>query len=42
LFDLEAKLRPVGINDRKVLLALKKKKKEHEEKGLAFDGKFYT
>jgi Zn-dependent oligopeptidase len=37
--DLEAKLRPVGINDRKVLLALKKK--EHEEKGLSFDGEFY-
>ena len=37
--DLEAKLYPVGINDREVLLALKKK--EHEEKGLSFDGEFY-
>ena len=37
--DLEAKLLPVGINDREVLLALKKK--EHEEKGLPFDGEFY-
>ena len=37
--DLEAKLRPVGIKDREVLLALKKK--EYEEKGLAFDGEFY-
>ena len=31
---------PVGIKDREVLLALKKK--EHEEKGLAFDGEFYN
>ncbi|KAF8809568.1 metallopeptidase MepB [Phlegmacium glaucopus] len=37
--DLEAKLLPVGIKDREVLLAIKKK--EHEEKGLAFDGEFY-
>lgn len=37
--DLEAKLYPVGIKDREVLLALKKK--EYEEKGLAFDGEFY-
>jgi hypothetical protein len=32
-------LYPVGIKDRDVLLALKKK--EYEEKGLAFDGEFY-
>jgi len=37
--DLEAKLLPVGIQDREVLLAIKKK--EYEEKGLAFDGQFY-
>jgi metallopeptidase MepB len=37
--DLQAKLLPVGIKDRDVLLALKKK--ECEEKGLAFDGEFY-
>ena len=30
---------PVGIKDREALLAIKKK--EHEEKGLAFDGEFY-
>lgn len=37
--DLESKLLPIGIKDREVLLALKKK--EYEEKGLAFDGEFY-
>ena len=31
---------PVGINDREVLLALKKM--EHEEKGYSFDGEFYV
>jgi Zn-dependent oligopeptidase len=32
-------LLPVAIKDREVLLAMKKK--EYEEKGLAFDGEFY-
>ncbi|KAF9468572.1 hypothetical protein BDZ94DRAFT_1153665 [Collybia nuda] len=39
LTDLEEKLRPVGIKEREILLAMKKK--EHEEKGLPFDGNFY-
>ncbi|PPQ65870.1 hypothetical protein CVT26_000804 [Gymnopilus dilepis] len=39
LNDLEEKLVPVGIKDRETLLAIKKK--EHEAKGLQFDGNFY-
>ncbi|KAG5638172.1 hypothetical protein H0H81_001469 [Sphagnurus paluster] len=39
LNDLETKLRPVGIKEREILLALKKK--EHAEKDLPFDGEFY-
>ncbi|KII91031.1 hypothetical protein PLICRDRAFT_39628 [Plicaturopsis crispa FD-325 SS-3] len=39
LDDLEQKLRPVGIKEREILLALKKE--EHAEKGLPFDGEFY-
>lgn len=37
--DLENKLRPIGLQDRKTLLALKKE--EHAEKGYPFDGEFY-
>ena len=37
--DLEARLYPIGIKDREVLLALKKR--ECEEKDFAFDGEFY-
>ncbi|KAI6016480.1 hypothetical protein BKA83DRAFT_4336729 [Pisolithus microcarpus] len=37
--DLEAKLRPVGIKEREILLALKKD--EHEKHGFPFDGEFY-
>lgn len=37
--DLEAKLRPVGIKEREILLSLKKE--EHEKRGLPFDGEFY-
>ncbi len=37
--DLENKLRPIGLQDRKNLLALKKE--EHAEKGYPFDGQFY-
>ncbi|KAG2069924.1 zincin [Suillus decipiens] len=39
LDDLEAKLRPVGERERKILLQLKKE--EHEKRGLPFDGEFY-
>ncbi|KAI0349471.1 Metalloprotease [Trametes cingulata] len=39
LSDLQQKLRPVGLRDREKLLALKQR--EHEEKGLPFDGEFY-
>ncbi|KAF8521045.1 metallopeptidase MepB [Gautieria morchelliformis] len=39
LDDILAKLKPVGIKDRQVLLALKKE--EHLEKGLPFDNEFY-
>ncbi|KJA24053.1 hypothetical protein HYPSUDRAFT_53952 [Hypholoma sublateritium FD-334 SS-4] len=39
LDDLESKLLPVGLKDREILLAMKKK--EHEAKGLPFDGEFY-
>ncbi|KAG6901007.1 hypothetical protein C0995_002539 [Termitomyces sp. Mi166 len=39
LNDLESKLRPVGIKERETLLALKKK--EHEDKGIPFNGEFY-
>ncbi|KAI8969619.1 Metalloprotease [Trametes punicea] len=40
LTDLEQKLRPIGLNDRLNLLALKKK--EHEEKCYPFDGELYV
>ncbi|KAF9481172.1 metallopeptidase MepB [Pholiota conissans] len=39
LDDLESKLLPVGLKDKETLLAMKKK--EHEAKGLPFDGQFY-
>lgn len=39
LDDLETKLRPVGEKEREILLALKKK--DHEARGLPFDGEFY-
>ncbi|KAG6917455.1 hypothetical protein DXG01_002432 [Tephrocybe rancida] len=39
LNDLEGKLRPVGEKERDILLTLKKK--EHNAKGLPFDGEFY-
>lgn len=39
LDDLEQRLRPVGLKERDVLLAMKRD--EHAEKGFAFDGKFY-
>lgn len=37
--DLEQRLKPVGTKERTVLLEMKKK--EHEAKGLPFDGEFY-
>ncbi|KAI0372191.1 Metalloprotease [Pilatotrama ljubarskyi] len=40
LSELEQKLRPVGLKDREALLALKKR--EHESKGLPFDGELYV
>ncbi|THH27312.1 hypothetical protein EUX98_g6872 [Antrodiella citrinella] len=39
LADLEQKLRPVGVKERDILLALKKE--EHDKLKLAFDGEFY-
>ncbi|KAJ7366807.1 metallopeptidase MepB [Mycena albidolilacea] len=39
LDDLETKLTPVGLKDRDTLLALKKK--EHEERGLPYDGNLF-
>ncbi|KAG2009857.1 metallopeptidase MepB, variant 2 [Coprinopsis cinerea AmutBmut pab1-1] len=39
LDDLESKLRPVGEKEKAILLELKKK--DHEERGLPFDGNFY-
>jgi metallopeptidase MepB len=39
LDDLESKLRPIGIKEREILLAMKKT--EHEQKGYPFDGEFY-
>jgi len=39
LDDLETKLRPVGEKEREILLSLKKK--DHEARGLPFDGEFY-
>ncbi|EIW59235.1 Metalloprotease [Trametes versicolor FP-101664 SS1] len=40
LTDLEQRLRPVGLQDRAVLLALKQK--EHAERDLPFDGELYA
>lgn len=37
--DLEAKLQPVAVKEREVLLALKKE--EHEKRDLPFDGELY-
>lgn len=39
LDELETKLRPVGEKERDILLEMKRK--EHEAKGLPFDGNFY-
>lgn len=38
LDELEQKLRPIGLKEREVLLALKKA--EHEQRGIPFDGEF--
>ena len=38
LAELEQRLRPVGLKEREVLLAMKRD--EHAEKGFAFDGEF--
>lgn len=40
LSDLEQKLRPLGLKEREVLLALKQE--EHKAKGLPLDGEYYT
>ncbi|KAL0960667.1 hypothetical protein HGRIS_005696 [Hohenbuehelia grisea] len=39
LDDLESKLRPVGLKEREILLAMKEA--EHKEKNIPFDGEFY-
>jgi metallopeptidase MepB len=39
LDDLEQKLKPVGVQERQILLAIKKE--EHAKLGLPFDGEFY-
>lgn len=40
LDDVEQRLRPVGVQERATLLAMKHE--EHAEKGLPFDGEFYA
>lgn len=37
---MEHKLKPVAIKEREILLSLKKK--EHETRGIPFDGQFYV
>lgn len=39
LADLESRLRPIGLKERAVFLAMKKD--EHERLGLPYDGEFY-
>jgi Zn-dependent oligopeptidase len=39
LDDLEQRLRPVGLKEREILLALKQR--ECKERNLPFDGEFY-
>ncbi|KAI0789664.1 metallopeptidase MepB [Abortiporus biennis] len=39
LSDLEQRLRPIGLKNREILLAMKKQ--EHDKLGLPFDGEFY-